>query len=67
MIPNLYRRNKECKLLPFTLDGKQIFKTIANSIFELGFGYFVGLLFIPFVGIINDIICVVGLLQLILI
>ena len=51
MIPNLYRRNKECKLVPngdkppFTLDGKQIFKTIANSMFELGFGYFVVLLF----------------------
>lgn len=67
MIPNLYRRNKECQLVqsadkqPFTLDGKQIFKTIANSIFELGFGYFVALLFnfIPFVGIVFKIITVI--------
>jgi hypothetical protein len=50
MIPNLYRRNKESKLLPngglspFTLDGKQIFKTIANSIFGLEFGYLFNLL-----------------------
>jgi len=65
LIPNLLRRNKECSIVKdssgkqtFSLDSKQIFKSVANSIFELGFGYFFSLIFsfIPFVGIIFKLI-----------
>lgn len=65
LIPNLLRRNKECSIIKdssgkqtFSLDSKQIFKSVANSIFELGFGYFFSLIFsfIPFVGIVFKLI-----------
>ena len=64
-IPNIIRRQKQCSITKdskgeqtFGLGPKQIFKSISNSFFELGFGYFFALAFsfIPFVGWIFKII-----------